>query len=48
MWSDQKLTKVIAAHKGPIFAIYAHDQYDAYVTGGKDGSIILWNNNFQR
>ncbi len=48
VWNDQKLTKVITAHKGPIFAIYAHDQYEAYVTGGKDGCIILWNSQFNQ
>ena len=43
LWTDNKLTKVIAAHNGPIFAIYSYQQYEAYVTGGKDGQIILWN-----
>lgn len=48
VWTNRKLTKLIEAHTGPIFAIYAHDQYDAYVTGGKDGKIILWNSQFNQ
>ena len=48
MWVDQKLTKVIPAHNGPIFAIYAQEQWEAYVTGGKDGCIILWNGQFNQ
>lgn len=48
MWKDQKLVKLIPAHNGPLFAIYAHEQWDAYVTGGKDGSIILWNAQFSQ
>jgi WD40 repeat protein len=46
LWKENKLNKIIPAHNGPIFAIYAHDQWEAYVTGGKDGTIILWNNQF--
>ena len=48
MWKDQRLAKVIPAHNGPIFAIYAHEQWEAYVSGGKDGCIILWNNQFSQ
>ncbi len=48
VWKDDKLVKLIPAHNGPIFSIYAHDQYEAYVTGGKDGSIILWNSEFSQ
>lgn len=46
IWKEQKLAKLIPAHNGPIFAIYAHEQWEAYVTGGKDGSIVLWNDKF--
>lgn len=46
VWKDKKLAKLIKAHEGPLFAIYAHENYEAYVTGGKDGSIILWNSQF--
>ncbi len=48
MWIDQKLAKVIAAHDGPIFGIYAYDKYEAYVTGGKDGCIIFWDDKFEK
>ena len=40
IWTDKILSKVISAHNGPIFAIYAHEEYEAYVTGGKDGIYI--------
>lgn len=46
VWVDQKLTKLIQAHSGPVFAIYAYEGWDAYATGGKDGSIILWDEKF--
>lgn len=46
VWKEQKLVKLIPAHSGPLFAIFARDQWDAYVTGGKDGSIILWTDQF--
>ena len=46
IWKDQKLLKVIQAHNGPLFAIYAYDQSEAYVTGGKDGAVILWSAQF--
>ena len=48
VWNNRVLTKVIPAHNGPIFAIYAHDQWEAYVSGGKDGCIILWNGEFSQ
>jgi len=48
VWVNNKLSKMIEAHSGPIFAIYAHDQYEAYVTGGGDGRIILWNSQFSQ
>ena len=48
VWTENKLSKLIEAHKGPLFAIYAHDKWEAYVTGGKDGCIILWNNQFSQ
>ncbi|CAF0889090.1 unnamed protein product [Brachionus calyciflorus] len=48
MWKENKLLKIIKAHEGPLFAIYAHEQSEAYVTGGKDGSIILWNSQFSQ
>lgn len=46
VWKDQKLVKLIPAHSGPLFAIYAHEQWEAYVTGGKDGAIVLWDAQF--
>jgi microtubule-associated protein-like 6 len=46
VWKDDKLAKLIQAHTGPIFSIYAHEQNEAYVTGGKDGAIVLWNSDF--
>ena len=48
VWNEQKLVKLIPAHKGPVFAIYAHEQSEAFVTGGKDGLIILWNAQFSQ
>lgn len=39
---DQQLVKKIAAHEGPIFSIFALDDHEGFVTGGKDGIVMLW------
>lgn len=46
VWRDQKLVKKIEAHKGPLNAIYALDGLSGFVTGGKDGQVILWSEEF--
>jgi microtubule-associated protein-like 6 len=48
VWKEHNLVKLIPAHNGPIFSIYAHEKWEAYVTGGKDGSIVLWNGDFNQ
>ncbi len=48
VWEDKKLVNMIPAHQGPVFAIFANEQYEAYATGGKDGKIIIWNGQFTK
>lgn len=48
VWDDKKLVNMIPAHQGPVFAIFANEQYEAYATGGKDGKIIIWNGQFTK
>ncbi|CAF2961159.1 unnamed protein product [Rotaria sp. Silwood2] len=48
IWTHTSLTRVIQdAHKGPLYAIAAV-QEKGYVTGGKDGKVILWDPEFKR
>lgn len=45
-WLNQKLAKVIKAHEGPLFSILALENWEGFVTGGKDGCVILWDKEF--
>ncbi|CAF3456731.1 unnamed protein product [Rotaria socialis] len=48
IWKQTSLTRIVpGAHKGPIFAITAV-QDKGYVTGGKDGKVILWDPELQK
>ncbi|CAF1609867.1 unnamed protein product [Rotaria magnacalcarata] len=48
IWKQTSLTRIVSdAHKGPIFAITAV-QDKGYVTGGKDGKVILWDPELQK
>ncbi|CAF1210286.1 unnamed protein product [Rotaria sordida] len=48
IWTNTSLTRTIPdAHKGPLFAIAAV-QDKGYVTGGKDGKVILWDPEFKK
>jgi WD40 repeat protein/Ca2+-binding EF-hand superfamily protein len=40
------ITKLLPAHKGPIFAICNSKDKSLLITGGGDGCIILWEKNF--
>eukprot|EP01147_Barroeca_monosierra_P006723 gene6723-357_t len=46
VWDGNMLKRVIKAHKGPLFAIYALER--AFMTGGKDGVVRLWSPDFTR
>jgi hypothetical protein len=46
-WKGQSIEKKIEkAHDGSIHSIYALDRWEGFITGGKDGSIVLWNDQF--
>ncbi|CAF0858738.1 unnamed protein product [Adineta steineri] len=48
IWTQTSLTKKIDnAHTGPVFAIAAV-QEKGYITGGKDGKVILWDPEFKK
>ena len=47
-WLNQKLAKVIEAHKGPLFSILALENWGGFLTGGKDGIVILWDDQFKK
>ncbi|XP_078613343.1 echinoderm microtubule-associated protein-like 6 isoform X1 [Branchiostoma floridae x Branchiostoma japonicum] len=48
VWSGNKLLKEVEAHNGPLNTIKFIPQKGVVVTGGKDGSILQWNDNFER
>jgi hypothetical protein len=46
-WKDQTIEKKIEkVHDGCIHSIYALDNWEGFITGGKDGCIVLWNDQF--
>ncbi|UJR16486.1 hypothetical protein I4U23_003389 [Adineta vaga] len=48
IWTQTSLTrKIDNAHNGPLFAIAAV-QDKGYITGGKDGKVILWDPEFKK
>ena len=47
-WLNQKLAKKIEAHNGPVFSILALENWAGFVTGGKDGTVILWDDKFSK
>jgi WD40 repeat protein len=47
IWINQKLARVVKeAHQGPIFSILALENGSGFITGGKDGMVILWDDQF--
>nr|KAG5687806.1 hypothetical protein BaRGS_005436 [Batillaria attramentaria] len=46
IWGGITLQKVVKAHEGPVFAMHSLDK--GFVTGGKDGVIGLWDDQFER
>ncbi|KAH3854417.1 hypothetical protein DPMN_096959 [Dreissena polymorpha] len=46
MWAGVTLQKTVKAHEGPLFAMHSLDK--GFVTGGKDGIIGLWDDQFER
>ena len=45
IWDGPRLKSTVEAHKGAIHAICALDR--GYVTGGKDGTVCLWDDTFE-
>ncbi|KAI0227896.1 Echinoderm microtubule-associated protein-like 6 [Lamellibrachia satsuma] len=46
VWVGLTLSKTIKAHEGPCFA--THSLEKGFVTGGKDGLVSLWDDQFER
>uniref|UniRef100_H2YU30 Anaphase-promoting complex subunit 4 WD40 domain-containing protein n=1 Tax=Ciona savignyi TaxID=51511 RepID=H2YU30_CIOSA len=46
IWEGNNLSRTQKAHDGACFAIHALDK--GFVTGGKDGVVCLWDDNFER
>lgn len=44
-WTGSALASTHKAHKGPVFAILSVER--GFVTGGKDGTIRLWDDDFK-
>lgn len=45
-WQGNTLQSAIQAHEGPVFAMQVLEK--GFVTGGKDGVVALWDENFSR
>ncbi|XP_055878559.1 echinoderm microtubule-associated protein-like 6 isoform X2 [Biomphalaria glabrata] len=46
IWQGVTLQKAVKAHEGPVFAMHSLDK--GFVTGGKDGVVGLWDDQFER
>ncbi|PIK34378.1 putative echinoderm microtubule-associated protein-like 6 [Apostichopus japonicus] len=46
IWNEFQLIKTFRAHEGPCIAMHSLDK--GFVTGGKDGAVALWDENFER
>ncbi|XP_032820802.2 echinoderm microtubule-associated protein-like 6 isoform X1 [Petromyzon marinus] len=46
LWKGTTLLRTVKAHDGPIFSMHALEK--GFVTGGKDGIVGLWDDNFER
>ncbi|ESO87658.1 hypothetical protein LOTGIDRAFT_166239 [Lottia gigantea] len=46
IWQGLNLQKVVKAHEGPVFSMHSLDK--GFVTGGKDGVVGLWDDQFDR
>ncbi|XP_078490103.1 echinoderm microtubule-associated protein-like 6 [Ciona intestinalis] len=46
IWEGNNLMRTQKAHDGPCFAMHSLDK--GFVTGGKDGVVCLWDENFER
>ncbi|XP_041941967.1 echinoderm microtubule-associated protein-like 5 [Alosa sapidissima] len=46
IWRDMFLMKTVKAHDGPVFSMHALEK--GFVTGGKDGIVVLWDETFER
>ncbi|XP_071162130.1 echinoderm microtubule-associated protein-like 6 [Mytilus edulis] len=46
VWNGTTLQKTVKAHEGPLFAMHSLDK--GFVTGGKDGVVGLWNDQFEQ
>ncbi|XP_048456030.1 echinoderm microtubule-associated protein-like 5 [Rhincodon typus] len=46
IWKDMFIIKRIKAHDGPVFSMHALEK--GFVTGGKDGVVVLWDDSFER
>ena len=44
IWQENKLVKVVKAHKGPLYAITPFPE--GFLTGGKDGTLRIWSKDF--
>ncbi|XP_069772417.1 echinoderm microtubule-associated protein-like 5 isoform X2 [Narcine bancroftii] len=46
VWKDMFIIKRVKAHDGPVFSMQALEK--GFVTGGKDGVVVLWDDTFDR
>jgi WD40 repeat protein len=47
VWNGTAYTKSIKAHQGTVNAIYLRDNNTGFITGGNDGSILIFDQNYK-
>ncbi|KAH9137683.1 hypothetical protein LEN26_005631 [Aphanomyces euteiches] len=48
VFESRSMSKTLKAHKGPVYALYSSVTKLEWISGGKDGKIIIWDANFSQ
>lgn len=48
LWSGRSIKKNVEAHKGACNAIWSRKADKGFITGGNDGLVIIWSENFEQ
>ena len=48
IWKDNNVSKIIPGHEAAVSCIFRRKDHKGYITSGKDGKIIYWNETFEK